>query len=60
MERWFYRNSMTKEEVLTLIDRKIKKYKDLNFVSFTDNDEYYYGVIKGLESAKEIISMLDT
>lgn len=44
---------MKQEEILTLIDEKIKDVEKQRFVSFIDNDEY------GLETAKKIIEMLD-
>ena len=54
---------MTKDEIMTLLDRKIKNaIKTAEMDSCKHNDawvHYYYGVAEGLRKAKEIVGMLD-
>ena len=54
---------MTREEIKTLLDRKIKDaIETAEMDSCKNNDawnHYYYGVAEGLRQAKEIFGMLD-
>ena len=54
---------MTKEEIMTLLDRKIKEAKETSEENHGHNTDafsnYYSGVAQGLEDAKSIIGMLD-
>lgn len=54
---------MTQEEIIKLINRKIKKAIETSEQDHGHNTEawssYYSGVAQGLECAKSIIGMLD-
>lgn len=54
---------MTKDEIMTLLDRKIKDaIETAEIDSCKHNDawnHYYYGVAEGFRQAKGIIGMLD-
>lgn len=54
---------MTKDEIIILINRKIKETKEMSKQNHGHNTEawssYYSGMAKGLEEAKGIICMLD-
>lgn len=54
---------MTREEVITLINRKIKEAIETSNQNHGHNTDvwssYYSGMAKGLEEAKSIICMLD-
>lgn len=54
---------MTKDEIMTLLDRKIKNaIETAEMDSCKNNDawsHYYYGVAEGLRQTKEIVGMLD-
>ena len=54
---------MTKEEMIILINRKIKEAKEVSEQNHGHNTEawssYYSGMARGLEDAKGIICMLD-
>ena len=54
---------MTIEEVIILINRKIKEAKEISEQNHGHNTEawssYYSGIARGLEDAKSIIGMLD-
>ncbi len=54
---------MTIEEVIILINRKIKEAKEMSEQNHGHNTEawssYYNGIARGLEDAKGIIGMLD-
>ena len=49
---------MTKDEVMALIERKIKDAK-IEAKIFVGNDSYYAGIQEGLRQAREIVGMLD-
>lgn len=53
---------MTKEEIIKLIDRKIKAAKEMSNQNHGHNTDawhtYYSGLAQGLEDAKSIIGML--
>ena len=53
---------MTQEEIMTLINRKIKEAKELSNQNHGHNTDswhtYYCGLAQGLEDAKSIIGML--
>lgn len=49
---------MTKDEVMALIERKIKNAK-IEAKIFSGNDNYYAGIQTGLKQAREIVGMLD-
>lgn len=48
---------MTKEEVISLIDKKIKAAEKMN--DFDEHSSWYSGIIRGLETARQIVGMLD-
>lgn len=54
---------MTKEEIMIMLDRKIKDaIETAEMDSCKNNDawiHHYYGVAEGLRRAKEIVGMLD-
>lgn len=54
---------MTKEEIIILINRKIKEAKEISEQNHGNNtyswSTYYSGLAQGLEDAKSIIGMLD-
>lgn len=54
---------MTKDEIIILLDRKIKEAIEIaEMDSCKHNDawnNYYYGVAEGLRQAKAIVGMLD-
>lgn len=54
---------MTKNEIMTLLDRKIKDaIETAEMDSCKNNDawnHHYYGVAEGLRQAKSIVGMLD-
>ena len=54
---------MTQEEVIILINRKIKKAKEMSNQNHGINTDswntYYSGLARGLEDTKSIICMLD-
>ena len=54
---------MTREEIMVLLDRKIKgAIETAEIDSCKHNDawnHYYYGVAEGLRQAKSIVGMLD-
>lgn len=53
---------MTRDEIITLIDRKIKAAKEMSSQNHGHNTDswntYYSGLAQGLEDAKSIIGML--
>ena len=53
---------MTKNEIMTLLDRKIKDAIETAEIGSCKNNDawnhYYYGVAEGLRKAKEIVGML--
>lgn len=53
---------MTKNEIMTLLDRKIKDAIETAEIDSCKNNDawnhYYYGVAEGLRKAKEIVGML--
>lgn len=53
---------MTKNEIITLLDRKIKDAIETAEIDSCKNNDawihYYYGVAEGLRKAKEIVGML--
>lgn len=53
---------MTKDEIMTLLDRKIKDAIETAEIDSCKNNDawnhYYYGVAEGLRKAKEIVGML--
>ena len=54
---------MTKDEILTLLNIKIKEAKEISNQNHGHNTEawssYYSGIARGLEDAKSILGMLD-
>ena len=54
---------MTKEEIMMLINRKIKEAKEMSNQNHGHNTDvwssYYSGIARGLEDAKGILGMLD-
>lgn len=54
---------MTQEEIMTLLDRKIKEAKETSEENHGHNTDafsnYYSGVAQGLKDAKSIIGMLN-
>ena len=54
---------MTREEIMLIINRKIKEAKEMSKQNHGHNTEawssYYSGVAKGLEDAKSVLGMLD-
>ena len=54
---------MTKDEILTLLNIKIKEAKDISNQNHGHNTDswhtYYCGLAQGLEDAKSIFGMLD-
>lgn len=55
--------TMTKDEIMTLLDRKIKNAIETAEMECCKNndawDNHYHGVAEGLRQAKEIVGMLD-
>lgn len=49
---------MTKDEIMVLIERKIKNAK-IEAKIFVGNDSYYAGIQEGLRQAREIVGMID-
>lgn len=49
---------MTKEEIVSLINKQII-YADNCTYLYPNESSFYYGMLDGLEKAKEIIDMLD-
>lgn len=54
---------MTQEEIIKLLNRKIKEAKEISNQNHGHNTEawssYYCGIARGLEDAKSIIGMLN-
>lgn len=54
---------MTKDEILELLNIKIKEAKEISNQNHGHNTEawssYYSGIARGLEDAKSILGMLD-
>lgn len=54
---------MTKDEILKLLNIKIKEAKEISNQNHGHNTEiwssYYSGIARGLEDAKSILGMLD-
>lgn len=49
---------MTKDEIIVLINRKIKDAKHQEKL-FVGNDSYFAGIQEGLRRARQIVGMLD-
>lgn len=47
---------MTKEEVMSLIDKKIIETENMH--DFEEFSSWYSGIIRGLETARQIVGML--
>lgn len=54
---------MTKEEILIIINKKIKKANEMSEQNHGHNTDawssYYSGIARGLEDAKSVFGMLD-
>ena len=54
---------MTQEEIMIIINRKIKEAEELSNQNHGHNTDtwssYYSGIARGLEDAKSILGMLD-